>query len=151
MNDQQSVLAWIEEWKKDDETNPILFYKLQGKKAPDGYDLCDEDSFIAMQTPLQKHMFQQFGSNGVCCDSMHGTNAYDFSLATVLVADEFGKGFPVAWCLSNHEDFTTMLIFFNEVKKNCGVQNSKLFMSDMAPQFYNAWVASIWENHGQKN
>ena len=36
MNDQQSVLAWIEEWKKDDETNPILFYKLQGKTAPDG-------------------------------------------------------------------------------------------------------------------
>ena len=80
MNDQQSVLAWIEEWKKDDETNPILFYKLQGKKAPDGYDPCDEDFFIAMQTPLQKHMLQQFGANGVCCDSTHGTNAYDFSL-----------------------------------------------------------------------
>ena len=103
-----------------------------------------------MQTPLQKHMLQQFGSNGVCCDSTHGTNAYDFSLTTVLVADEFGKGFPVAWCLSNHEDFTTMLIFFNEVKKNCGVQNSKFFMSDMAPQFYNAWVASMGEPRPKK-
>ena len=145
MNDQQSVLAWIEEWKQDEKNNPILFHKLQGKKAPDGYDLCNEDFFIVMQTPLQKHMLQQFGSNGVCCDSTHGTNAYDFSLTTLLVSDEFGKGFPVAWCLSNHEDFTTMLTFFNEVNRNCGVQHSKYFMSDMAPQFYNAWVASMGE------
>ncbi len=150
MNDQQSVLAWIEEWKQDEETNPILFYKLQGKKAPEGYDFCDEDFFIVMQTPLQKHMLQQFGANGVCCDSTHGTNAYDFSLTTLLVSDEFGKGFPVAWCLSNHEDFTTMLTFFNEVKKNCGVQHSKFFMSDMAPQFYNAWVASMGEPRPKK-
>ena len=127
MNDLQSVLAWIEEWKQDDESNPILFYKLQGEKA-----------VVAVQTPLQKHMLQQFASNGVCCDTTHGTNAYDFSLTTLLVADEFGKGFPVAWCLSNHEDFTTMLIFFNEIRKNCGVQHSVFFMSDMAPQFYNA-------------
>ena len=93
MNDQQSVLAWIEEWKQDEETNLILFYNLQGKKSADGYHLCDEDFFIVMQTPLQKHMLQQLGSNGVCCDSIHGTNAYDFSLTTLLVSDEFGKGF----------------------------------------------------------
>ena len=95
-------------------------------------------------------MLQQFGSNGVCCDSTHGTNAYDFSLTTLLVSDEFGKGFPVAWCLSNHEDFTTMLTFFNELKKNCGVLRSKFFMSDMAPQFYNAWVASMGEPRPKK-
>ena len=150
MNDQQSVLAWIEERKQDEETNPILFYTLQGKKSPDGYDLCDKDFFIVVQTPLQKHMLQQFGSNGVCCDSTHGTNAYDFSLTTLLVSDEFGKGFPVAWCLSNHEDFTTMLTFFYELKKNCGVIQSKFFMSDMAPQFYNAWVASMGEPRPKK-
>lgn len=34
-----------------------------------------------------------------------------------------------------------MTIFFNEIRKNSGSVNSKLFMSDMAPQFYNAWVS----------
>ena len=139
-NDQQSVLAWIQEWKQAEE-NPILYYKLQGQEAEDGYDLAKDDFFIAMQTPLQKQMFQKFASKGVCCDTTHGTNAYDFSLTTILVIDEYGQGFPAGWCLSSHEDFTTMTIFFNEIKKNAGDVHSTFFMSDMAPQFYNAWVA----------
>lgn len=122
-NDQQSVLAWITEWKQS-EDDPILYYKLQGQEAEEDVDLSKEDFFIVIQSPLQKHMYQKFAHKGVCCDSTHGTNAYDFSLTTILVIDEFGQGFPSAWCLSSHEDFTTMF-----------------FMSDMAPQFYNAWVA----------
>ena len=67
--------------------------------------------------------------------------AYDFPLTTCLVVDEYGEGFPAAWCLSDHEDFTTMCTFFREVKKNCaGSITSKWFMSDIAPQYYNAWV-----------
>lgn len=34
-----------------------------------------------------------------------------------------------------------MTIFSNEIKKNFGIVKSGFFMSDMAPQFYNAWVA----------
>ena len=131
-NDQQSVLAWVQEWKDSKEIeNLILYYKLQGEQADDGYDLVRDDFFIVVQSPLQRRMFQKFASKGVCCDSTHGTNAYDFMLNTVLVKDEFGQGFPAAWCLSNHEDFTTMVIFFNEIKKNCGVVHSTFFMSDM--------------------
>jgi hypothetical protein len=149
-NDQQSVLAWIKEWEENEETNPILFHKLQGEEAPDGVNLANEDFFIAVQTPLQKHMFQKFASNGVCCDTTHGTNAYDFSLATILVADEFGKGFPAGWCISNHEDFTVMHLFFSMIRKNCGVQHSGFFMSDMAPQFFNAWVGVMGEPRPKK-
>lgn len=116
-NDQQSVLAWIEEWRQS-EHNPILYYKLQGQDAEEGFDLMKEDFFIVVQSPLQKQMFEKFAPKGVCCDSTHGTNTYDFSLTTVLVIDDFGQGFPVAWCLSSHEDFTTMTLFFNEIKKN---------------------------------
>ena len=138
-NDQQSVLAWMKEWEENKEGNPILFYKLQGEEGTDG-----------VQTPLQKHMFQQFASNGVCCDTTHGTNAYDFSLATILVANEFGKGFPAGWCISNHEDFTVMHLFFSMMRKNCGVQHSGFFMSDIAPQFFNAWVAIMGEPRPKK-
>ena len=109
-------------------TQPILYYKLQGQEAEEGFDLMKEYFFIVVQSPLQKQMFEKFAQKGVCCDSTHGTNAYDFSLTTVLVIDEFGQGFPVAWCLSSHEDFTTMTIFFSEIKKNCGIVKSGFFL-----------------------
>ena len=51
----------------------------------------------------------------------------------------------MAFCLSNHEDFTSMVIFFNEIKKRCGNIESQYFMSNMANQYYNAWVAVMNE------
>lgn len=63
------------------------------------------------------------------------------STESVHVIDEFGEGMPVAWCLSNHKDFCSMVVFFSEIKKRCGAVQSGFFMSDMANQFYNAWVA----------
>ena len=37
-NDQQRVLAWIEEWTQT-EDNLILYYKLRGVEAEEGFDL----------------------------------------------------------------------------------------------------------------
>ncbi|XP_032235552.2 uncharacterized protein LOC116617195, partial [Nematostella vectensis] len=124
-----------------EDNNPVLYYKLQGQIAEEGYDLQKSDFFIVLQSQIQKNMLTRFGHKGICCDSTHGTNAYDFTLTTILVMDEFDQGFPVGWCLSSHEDFITMTIFIREIRKNCGVIQSKFFMSDMAPQFYNAWIA----------
>ena len=138
INDQDSVLAWITEWEQSADTNPILFCKFQDEMV-EGYDLSKEDFVLIIQSPFQRHMLQKFGIKGICCDSAHGTNAYDFLLTTCLMVDEYGEGFPVAWCLSNHEDFTTMCTFFREVKEKCaGSITSKWFMSDIAPQYYNA-------------
>lgn len=140
-------MAWITEWKQS-EDDPILYYKLQGQEEKEDVDLSKEDFFIVSQSALQKHMYQKFAHKGVRCDSTHGT---------ILVIDEFGQGFPSAWCLSSHEDFTTMTIFFKEIKKTCGVVNANLFMSDKAPQFYNAiklirtwhvdkaWKEELWK------
>ena len=88
-------------------------------------------------------MLQQFGGRGVCCDATHGTNAYNFTLTTLLVIDEFGQGFPVGWCLSNHEDFSTMCIFFRELQSSSGSIASGFVISDMTPQFYNAWCGIV--------
>lgn len=104
-NDQESVRAWIQEWQESG-NNPVLFYKLQGEQAQEDLDLLQEDFFIVIQIPFQKAMAQKFASKGVCTDSTHGTTGYDFLLTTVMVTDECGEGLPVAWCLSNHKDFT---------------------------------------------
>ena len=67
---------------------------------------------MVLQALFQKLMAQKLAGKGVCIDATHGTAGYDFPLTTVMVMDEQGEGFPIAWCLSNHEDFTRMCIFF---------------------------------------
>ncbi|XP_029196009.2 uncharacterized protein LOC114961482 [Acropora millepora] len=147
-NDQQSTLSWISDWEESTD-NPVLYYKLQGEEAEDGYDLAKDDFFLVVQTPFQREMLLKFAQKGICCDSTHGTNGYDFLLTTIHVIDEFGEGVPAAWCISSHEDYTTMVIFMNEIKKRCGNIHSQYFMSDMANQFYNAWIA-VMESRPQK-
>ena len=88
-NDQQSTLAWIEEWKQTDQ-NPVLFVKLQEEDAMEGYNLAKEDFLMVIQTPFQQEMLSKFAEKGICCDSIHGTNGYDFPLTTVHVIDDFG-------------------------------------------------------------
>ena len=139
-NDQDSVQAWINEWKENG-NNPILYYKLQGEDVSDDFDLLKEDFIIVIQTPFQKAMAQKFSSKGVCIDSTHGTTGYDFLLTTLMVTDECGEGLPIAWCISNHEDFTHMCLFFTVLKENCGQLSPRWVMSDTASQFYNAWIA----------
>lgn len=141
-NDQTSLLSWIQEWRESD-SNPVLYYKLQGD-APDFLyrDLKTEDFIIIIQNPLQKHMAQKFVPKGVCLDSTHGTTGYDFYLTTLLVIDEFGSGFPVAFCLATHETETFLKVFFAEIQRNLEHQmNPKWLMADSAAQFYNAFVA----------
>ena len=67
----------------------------------------------------------------MCCDSTHGTNAYNFTLSTLLVVDEFGEGQPVGWMVANHENFDFLKIFFTKIAENSGKLDPKWFMSDL--------------------
>ena len=146
-NDQQSVLSWILDWKAERE-NPILYYNLQGEKS-DYVDIEDEDFIIIIQTEAQKKLLQKFGKNGVCADATHGTTGYDFMLSTLLVIDEFGHGQPAAWCLATHETEEFLKIFFDKVVENSGETKPRWFMSDLAPQYYNAFCNAN-NCHGSK-
>ena len=114
-----------------------MFYKLQGQAYTDEGDLnlTSDDFVVILQTPFQKTLAEKFAHNGVCCDATHGTTAYDFKLTSLLVIDEFGEGVPIA------QDFTHVCVFFKMIRRNCGQLSPKWFMTDIAPQFYNAWVA----------
>ena len=70
------IVAWITEWEQSVDTNPILFCKFQDEMV-EGYDLFKEDFVLIIQSPFQRHMLQKFGTKGICCDSTHGTKAYD--------------------------------------------------------------------------
>ena len=94
-----------------------------------------------LMTSFQRSQYIKFGKQGVCVDSTHGTNQYDFKLTTLLVLDEFRAGQPVAWCLSTRETEEYMSKFFQLVKDTCGPVSPPWFMSDLAPQFFNAFAA----------
>ena len=143
-DDATSVNIWIDDMKSS-ENNPVILYKRQGEPPSEKSEyLSKEDFALAIQTPLQAIMMKnQCNGRVVCIDSTHGTNAYDFHLITIVIVDEFGEGFPVAWCISNREDQILLTNFFNGIKRRIGVVSPAWLMSDLAEQFYSAWVASF--------
>ena len=62
-------------------------------------------------------------------------------MTSLLIVDEFGEGFPVAWCLSNKEDFTTLKLFCQKIKNVTGDISPAWFMTDIAPQLHDAFCA----------
>ncbi len=100
----------------------------------------EHDFVLALQTPLQKELLQKCGHKRiVCVDATHGTNSYDFLLLMVLVVDELGEGFPIAWCYSNKEDSTAITIFFQHLRDRVGNIEPEWFMSDDASQYCSGW------------
>ena len=62
-------------------------------------------------------MFIKHSKKIVCIDSTYETNQYEFPLVTLVVADEFNKGYPVRFFISNHADELSLRPFLEEIKK----------------------------------
>ena len=58
----------------------------------------------------------KFWKNGVCMDTTHAPNQYDFLLLTLLDLDEYGEGIPVGWMISNREAGTVIVEFLKSIK-----------------------------------
>ena len=147
-DDASSVAAWVEEMRGMGDDNVDLYYKPQSADD-DKTGVKQEDFLIVLQTPIQAEMFKKFAEAKVVhVAAAHGTNAYDFKLVTLLVVDEYGEGFPVAWCITNKED-RVVLIELSSVRTRCGMVRPLWFMSDMAEQYYLAWV-SVFDSTPRK-
>ena len=155
--DAQSVALLIAELKATTD-NPIILSKFQGsEEVLDGSsvtltkenleDLKDDDFILVIQTSHQKEMLRLFANDKVVCiDATHGTNQYGFYLITLFVIDDYGEGCPVAWCISNHESKIILRNFFLAVKQNCEEIKPCWFMSDDAPQYFDAWTSVFGSN-----
>ena len=86
-------------------------------------------------------MMKEYGKKVICIDSTHKTTGYDFLLITVMVVDEYGEGYPVAWCLSNREDQILMTNYMKQLHIRVENLVPEWFMSDDADQFFNSWTA----------
>ena len=87
----------------------------------------------------------KFGNKVICADSTHGTTMYDFLLITLMVLDEYDEGISITWAITNREDQSVLVEFFKSIKSKVGNLSPKVFMSDDADQFYNAWVGVFKE------
>ena len=128
--DDATSLYYIVKKLQDEKFDPVLLYKPQGEdfvvKPPNmSSDEIDElpitnDTFIlGIQTKEQLNMFQRNALKIVCLDSTHSTNKYEFKLITLVVPDEYSKGYPVAHLISNREDELTLYYFFEAIKGHC--------------------------------
>ena len=134
-DDATSVKLWVEEMKSQADNNPVLLYD---------HNNSSDDFIIVLQSTLQAEMLKCFASkNVVCIDDTHGTNAYNFYLTSLMVIDEFGEGFVVAWSISNKNDTIELQRFFEAIKSNVGEIDPVWLMSDDADQFYNAWIGTF--------
>ena len=64
-----------------------------------------------MQTEFQKHLLQKSGGNDLCCDTTYGTTGHDFELNSLLLLNQFEEEVPVAFCLSNRDNFAFTKLF----------------------------------------
>ena len=157
-DDATSVEAFVRSFANCDDC-PIILYKRQGDSHIDiGPDqvtmdgILSNDFLLGYMNSSQCEMLKGFGTKDlsvVCCDSTHGTNAYNFLLTTVMVLDSNREGFPVAFLFSNRESESVLALFFKAIKQQSGQIHCQSFMSDMAPQSYNAWssVMGDSDNH----
>ena len=77
-----------------------------------------KDLFVlGIQTKEQLEMFKQGAQKIYSIDSTHSTNKYEFPLTTIMVPDEFNRGYPVGWLISNHADEVTLRPFFRRNKE----------------------------------
>ncbi|KAG0426933.1 hypothetical protein HPB47_025989 [Ixodes persulcatus] len=138
-DDHTSVGIWAQAMMSQDNSLVKLF-KQPGMADPTGR-LSERDFALVLMTEPQQELLQKLGTDKICIDSTHGTTGYDFLLTTLLVVDEFGSGVPCAYLLTNRADTIMMKIFFEAVREAVGVISAKVFMSDDASEFYNAWSA----------
>lgn len=138
-----SVKFWVEEMKKIGNLNPVLYYKQQGSIDSAVSHFTVNDFFLIIMTPLQSELFIKLGNDKVHTevDGTHRLNVYSFQMYTIVVIDEYGNGYPVAFCFSNRSDTDTYKHYFQCIKNTVGTINSFIFMSDDEPAFYKAWCS----------
>ena len=139
-NDAESVRIWVEMYRQE-KSEIVRLIKFPGEDASqDGRMACD-DFMLVLMTDLQLHMLQKNGHRRVnCMDSTHSTNAYNFQLTTLLVIDDYGEGFPVAFCISSKVDTLAIEVFLEHVRTALGVPvDAQVLMTDDAPVYVNAW------------
>lgn len=145
-NDAISTFLKVEMLKRE-KFNPVLLFKQQDVENDPSLTpgLTREDFLLVLMTKQQLEIYRKFANRIVCMDSTHKTNSYSFKLITFLVPDQFRRGYPVAFCISNREDETAIALFLKSVKSRSPDTKLNVIMTDDDNAGWNA-ARSIFGN-----
>ena len=102
---------------------------------------------LGIQTKERLEMLKLGPQKIYCIDTTQSTNKYEFLLTTIMAPDEFNRGYPIGWLISNNANELTLRRFFEEIKKRCH-ENFKVIyvMTDDDNTGWNAFTSVFGES-----
>ena len=140
-DDAQSVYLMVQALQAEDYSG-VLMYKPQDGKAVAGPDNLPTDKELFVLGHMTKQQEDRLKENAfkiVCVDSTHEITMYKFKLVTLLVPDEFRRGYPVAYLITSCEDTTVLTAWFTAIKKRVGDITINALMTDDDNAGWNAF------------
>lgn len=101
-------------------------------------NLKGDDFLLIYMSKSQNRILMKHCEGTVCVDYTTGKN---FHLFTLAVLNDNDEGIPVAFMFTNKVEGSTLLTFFEEIKRVCGTISCKEFMSDLGEMIYSAWLS----------
>lgn len=81
----------------------------------------------------------KYSRRAVCLDDTFNLTPYNLRLTTVIVPDEWDRGLPAAFLLSNKLREREVALLFEEIKEVAPDFDPKYFMTDDCNTFYNGF------------
>ncbi|KAL1457151.1 hypothetical protein WDU94_001812 [Cyamophila willieti] len=136
LDDAQSTLLLVDNLKAE-KFDPVLIFKPMGIPDPD-LDLDENIFMIGIQTLEQLKMMELCGRDILVIDATHDMTQYGCQLLNIMGVDEFNKGYPLAHCVSNKMDASTLQHFFRAIKLKCPTLQINCIITDDDPALINA-------------
>ncbi|CAL4128886.1 unnamed protein product, partial [Meganyctiphanes norvegica] len=105
--------------------NPIITYKPQGQPVVVGAIELDDLPYapnlfaVGVQTQQQMEIMKGGDTRVLCVDTTYCKKNCDIYIFTFVLPDGYGKGYPVAHFLTNHQDETLLHYLFSSLKERC--------------------------------
>jgi MULE transposase domain len=124
--DKNDVMA-VEKLVKELGSDIVLYHHPQKSEG----DIIIEHLRLAICTQVQRSMVKEFGKEMIFMDAVFGLSRYGFPMLTLVVRDEFGHGFPAAYCITSTEDSAVWQEFLLAVLKEADLDPKDItFMID---------------------
>ena len=136
----------VDEFVQKDQGKSVSLYKPVGSLSEKYPDMEAGDFGLAIMNEQQRSVLMKAMASPtaiLCSDATHSTNAYDIKLITLMVINSFGNGVPVAFFYCNKEDQVVLGYLFSEIKAVLGNLEPKVFMTDDAAAYWNAFEATM--------
>ncbi|CAJ0603011.1 unnamed protein product [Cylicocyclus nassatus] len=113
-------------------------------------ELSGDGFLLAFITRLGKVYLEEFGRRGIILDDTFNVSRYAFRLATLVVSDDAGNGYPCGHLISFRMSSNEVAVLFNLVKKCIPDFDTKYVMTDDTSVFFNAYTICFPNSTAQK-